>query len=61
MLLLKKDVVDSLVKKVNNICTSGFVLKTKKYQTDKPYLEKKIPGTSGVAKKMQIAMLKLVK
>ena len=61
MLLLKKDVVDSLVTKVNNIYTSGFVLKTKKYQSDKPYLEKKIPGTSGVAKKMQIVMLKQVK
>ena len=48
---------DKLVAKVNNIDTSGFVLKTK-YDTDKPDLEKKIsdsdkkiPDTSGLVKK----------
>ena len=33
MMLLKKTVHDKLFTKVNNINTSGFVLKTK-YQTD---------------------------
>ena len=32
--VVKKDVYDKLVTKVNNIDTSGFVLKTK-YDTDK--------------------------
>ena len=41
---------DKLVAKVNNIDTSGFVLKTK-YQKDKPELEKNIPRTSKLAKK----------
>ena len=48
---------DKLVTKVNNIDTSGFVLKTR-YDTDKPDLEKKIsnadkkiPDTSGLVKK----------
>ena len=50
---------DKLVAKVNNIDTSGFVLKTK-YDTDKPDLEKKIPDTSGIAKKKQIIMLRLL-
>ena len=43
MLLLKRT-------KVNNIDTSGFVLKTK-YDTDKSELENKIPDTSGLVKK----------
>ena len=42
---------DKLVTKVNNMDTSGFVLKTK-YQKDKPELEKNIPGTSKLAKKI---------
>ena len=50
-------VYDKLVAKVNNIDTSGFVLKTK-YDTDKSDLEKKIsdankkiPDTSRLVKK----------
>ena len=37
--VVKKTMYDKLVEKVNNIETSGFVLKTK-YDTDKSYLEK---------------------
>ena len=37
--VVKKAVYDKLVAKVNNIDTSGFVLKTT-YQTDKTELEK---------------------
>ena len=48
--VVKKDVYDKLVAKVDNIDTSRFVLKTK-YDTDKSELEKKIPDTSGLAKK----------
>ena len=48
--VLKKAVYDKLVAKVNNIDTSGFVLKTK-YDTDKSGLENKIPDTSGLVKK----------
>ena len=48
--VVKKDVYDKLVAKVNSIDTSGFVLKTK-YDTDKSELENKIPDTSGVIKK----------
>ena len=53
--VVRNDVVnrtayDKLVAKVNNIDTSGFVLKTK-YQTDKTELGKKIPDTSGLVKK----------
>ena len=36
---------DKLVTKVNNIDTTGFVLKTK-YETDRSDLEKKTPDTS---------------
>ena len=39
-----------LVNRVNNIDTSGFVLKTK-YDTDKSELENEIPDTSGLVKK----------
>ena len=49
---------DKLVAKVNNIDTSGFVLKTK-YDADKTKLEKKIPDTKEFVKN-QIIMLKLV-
>ena len=38
---MKKTVYDKLVTKVNDIGTTGFVLKTK-YDTDKSDLEKKI-------------------
>ena len=50
MIKIKKTVYDKLVGKVNNIDTSGFVLKLK-YQTDKTELENKIPDTSGLVKK----------
>ena len=48
--VVKKDVYDNLVTKVNNIDTSRFVLKTK-YDTDKSELENKISDTSGLVKK----------
>ena len=41
---------DKLVTRVNNIDTTGFVLKTK-YDTNKSELENKIPDTSGLVKK----------
>ena len=41
---------DKLVTKVDNIDTSGFVLKTK-YDMDKSELENKILDTSGLVKK----------
>ena len=47
--VVKKDVYDKLVTKVNNIDTSKFVLKTK-YDTDKSELENKILDTSGLVK-----------
>ena len=48
--VVKKDVYDKLVAKVNSIDTSRFALKTK-YDTDKSELENKIPDTSGLVKK----------
>ena len=48
--VVKNDVYNKLVTKVDNIDTSGFVLKTK-YDTDKSELENKIPDTSGLVKK----------
>ena len=54
--VVKKTDYDKLVTKVNNIGTSGFVLKTK-YDTDKSELENKIPDTSGLLKRL-IAILK---
>ena len=48
--VVKKDVYDKLVTKVNNINTSEFVLKTK-YDADKSELENKIPDTSGLVNK----------
>ena len=48
--VIKKDVYDKLVAKVNNNDTSDFVLKTN-YNADKTKLEKKIPDTSGLVKK----------
>ena len=54
--VVKKDIHDKLVTKVNSIDTSGFVLKTK-YDTGKSELENKIPDTGGLVKK-QITMLK---
>ena len=55
--VVKKDVYDKLVAKVNNIDPSGFLLKTK-YDTNKLELENKIPDTSSLVKKKQIMMLK---
>ena len=48
--VLKKDVYDKLVTKVNSINTSKFALKTK-YDIDKSELENKIPDTCGLVKK----------
>ena len=48
--VVKKTVYDNLVAKVNNIDTSGFVLKNK-YQKDKTELENEIPDTSSLVKK----------
>ena len=48
--VVKKDVYDKLVAKVNSIDTSRFVLKTS-YGTDKNELENKILDTSGLVKK----------
>ena len=48
--IVKKTVYNKLVAKVDNIDTSGFVLKTK-YDTDKTKLENKIPDTSNLIKK----------
>ena len=47
--VVKKDVYDKLVAKVNNIDTSDLVLKTN-YQTDKTELENKIPDVSDFVK-----------
>ena len=56
--VVKMTVYNKLVTKINNIDTSGFVLKTK-YNADKSELEKKIsdadkkiPDTSGFVKKL---------
>ena len=48
--VVKKTKYNKLVNKVNNIDTSGFVLKTK-YDTDKLELEKKIANTINLVKK----------
>ena len=48
--VVKKNVYDKLVAKVNNIDTNDFVSKIK-YQTDKTEIEKKIPDTSSLVKK----------
>ena len=48
---VKKTVCDKLVAKVNNIDTTGSVLKTK-YNTDKSDLEKKVHDTSRLVKKL---------
>ena len=48
--VVKKDVFNKLVSKVDNVDTGGLVLKTK-YDTDKSKLENKIPDTSGLVKK----------
>ena len=48
--VVKKDVYNKLVAKVDNINTNKFVLKTK-YDTGKSELENKVPDTSGLVKK----------
>ena len=48
--VVKKAVCDKLAAKVNNIDTSGFVLKTK-FQTDKIELQKTIPVVTDFVKK----------
>ena len=48
--VIKKTEYNKLVNKVNNIDTSGFILKTK-YDVDKLEIEKKIPDTSNLVKK----------
>ena len=48
--IIKKAEYNKSVNKVNNIDTSGFILKTK-YDADKLELEKKIPNTSNLIKK----------
>ena len=48
--VFKKDVYDKLVAKIDNIDTSGFVLKTK-YDADQSELENKIPDVTNFVKK----------
>ena len=48
--VVKKDVYDKLVAKLNSIDTTGFVLKAK-YDKDKSELQNKVPDTSGLVKK----------
>ena len=57
--VVKKTEYDKLVTKVNNIDTSGFLLKTK-YDADKLKLENKIPNIRNFVKK-QFTILKIVK
>ena len=54
--VFKKTVYDKLVAKVNNIDTSGFVLKTK-HIADKTELGKKIPDMSNLVKKAKLIEL----
>ena len=54
--VIKKDVYDKLVAKVNNIHTCDLLLKTK-YQTDKTELEKKIPDVTDFVKKAKLTEL----
>ena len=49
----KKSVHEKLVPKVNNIDHMKFLLK-KKYDADKTELEKRIPNTSGLVKKIRL-------
>ena len=48
--VVKKDVYDKLVAKINRINTNDFVLKTE-YQTVKTELGKKIPNVNNLVKK----------
>ena len=51
--MCKKSVHEKLVPKVNNIDHMKFLLK-KKYDADKTELEKRIPNTSGLVKKIRL-------
>ena len=51
--VVKKTVYDKLGAIVNNIDTSGFVLKAK-YNADKTELEKQIPDVSNLIKKIRL-------
>ena len=53
MKLFKNTVYGTLVTKVNNIDTSGFVLKTT-FDADKTELEKKICNTSELVEKIKL-------
>ena len=55
--VVKKDVYDKLVAKVDNIDTSDLVLKTN-YQIDKAELENKIPDVTEFVKKVKLTELK---
>ena len=48
--VIKRTVYDKVVTKLNNIDTTGFVLKNR-YDTDKSNFEKKIPNISKLVKK----------
>ena len=52
----KKSTYNKLVAKVNNIDTSGFVLKTK-YNADKTELERKNPNMADFVKKAKLTEL----
>ena len=54
--VIKNDVYDKLVAKVNNFDTSDFVLRTK-YNTDKTELENKIPNVTDLVKKRKLTEL----
>ena len=54
--VVKKTTYDKLVAKINNIDTSGFVLKTK-CDTDKSELEKKFPDVTDFVKKAKLTGL----
>ena len=66
MKLSKKTVYDKLIAKVNNIDSSGFILKTKSntvkldLENKISYADKKIPDISALIKK-QIIMQNLLK
>ena len=54
--VVKKNIYDRLVAKVNNIDTNDFMLKTK-YNTDKIELEKKISNATDFVKKANLTEL----
>ena len=54
--VVKKDVYDKLVAKVDNIDTSDFVLKTN-YNADKTELQNKIPDVTDFVKKTNLTEL----